>query len=171
MLRKRLSLGDATLSTNLSGKSDIVTGANWVSARKRLASWRGRADTSYWPGRGAGADEEAAESFSGLQGSHEVMRLDLADLQSVRDFVAEFTSEHDRLDCLACDAGLVPMGKGPECTKDGLKVASAMSYFSHCLPTSCLRSCYRTLCARVQLHAWRSSHRWCTPAATRTGRT
>ncbi|MYA61181.1 MAG: SDR family NAD(P)-dependent oxidoreductase [Dehalococcoidia bacterium] len=84
------------------------------------------------------AAEEAARSFSGLKGSHEVMRLDLADLKSVWDFVAEFTAGHDRLDGLACNAGLVSMGKGPEYTKDGLEMTIGVSYFGHFLLTELL---------------------------------
>ena len=113
------------------------------------------------------AAEEATRSFSGLKGSHEVMRLDLADLQSVRDFVAEFTANHDRLDGLACNAGLVSMGKDPEYTKDGLEKTIGVSYFGHFLLTELLLDTLRA----SHPHAWRSSHRWCTPAATRTGRT
>ena len=66
------------------------------------------------------------------------MRLDLADLQSVRDFVAEFTANHDRLDGLACNAGLVLIGKGPEYTKDGLEMTIGVSYFGHFLLTELL---------------------------------
>jgi retinol dehydrogenase-13 len=84
------------------------------------------------------AGEEAAASFAGLKGSHEVMRLDLSDLQSVRDFVTEFTAEHDRLDGLACNAGLVTMGSDPEYTEDGLEMIIGVSYFGHFLLTELL---------------------------------
>ena len=56
------------------------------------------------------AGEEEASSFAGLKGSYEVMKMDLAHLQSVRDFVDGFLNEYDRLDGLMCNAGLVVMG-------------------------------------------------------------
>ena len=36
------------------------------------------------------AAEEEAQSFKGLKGTHDVIHCDLADLQSVRDFVDAF---------------------------------------------------------------------------------
>ena len=138
MFRKKLSLGEATRSKDLSGKTYIVTGANsgvGLETTRQLVKQGGHVILAC---RRTGAAEEAARSFSGLKGSHEVMRLDLAGLQSVRDFVAEFTSIHDRLEGLACNAGLVSMGKGPEYTKDGLEMTIGVSYFGHFLLTELL---------------------------------
>jgi retinol dehydrogenase-13 len=84
------------------------------------------------------AGEEVAKSFSGLRGSYEVMRLDLADLQSVRDFAAEFLKKYDRLDGLACNAGLVTMESEPQYTKDGFEMCIGVSYFGHFLLTELL---------------------------------
>ena len=138
MLRKKLSLDEATRSKDLSGKTYIVTGANsgvGLETTRQLVRQGGHVVLAC---RRTDAAEEAARSFRGLKGSHEVMRLDLADLQSVRDFVVEFTAKHDRLDGLACNAGLVSMGKGPEYTKDGLEMTIAVSYFGHFLLTELL---------------------------------
>ena len=138
MLRKKLSLDEATRSKDLSGKTYIVTGANsgvGLETTRHLVRQGGHVVLAC---RRTDAGEEAARSFSGLKGSHEIMRLDLADLQSVRDFVAEFTAIHDRLDGLACNAGLVSMGEGPEYTKDGLEMTIGVSYFGHFLLTELL---------------------------------
>ncbi len=138
MLRKKLSLDETTRSKDLSGKTYIVTGANsgvGLETTRQLVRQGGHVVLAC---RRPHAAEEAARSFSGLKGSHEIMRLDLADLQSVRDFVAEFTATHDRLDGLACNAGLVSMGKGPEYTKDGLELTIGVSYFGHFLLTELL---------------------------------
>lgn len=83
------------------------------------------------------AGEEVAKGFSGLKGSYEVIKLDLADLQSVRDFASSFLEKHDRLDGLACNAGMVDMN-GPNYTKDGLELTMAASYFGHFLLTELL---------------------------------
>lgn len=66
------------------------------------------------------------------------MRLDLADLQSVREFVAAFCAKHDRLDGLACNAGMVNMRGDLERTKDGFESTIAVSYFGHFLLTELL---------------------------------
>jgi retinol dehydrogenase-13 len=84
------------------------------------------------------AGEAVAESFTGLKGSYEVMRCDLADLQSVRNFAANFLKKYDRLDGLACNAGMVNMGREPEYTKDGFEITWAASYFGHFLLTELL---------------------------------
>ena len=138
MFRKRLSLDAATRSKDLSGKTYIVTGANsgvGLETARQLVRQGGHVVLAC---RRTDAGREAAWSFSGLNGSHEVMRLDLADLQSVRDFVAEFTANHDRLDGLACNAGLVSLGQGPQYTKDGIELTIGVSYFGHFLLTELL---------------------------------
>ncbi len=138
MFRKKLSLDEATLSKDLSGKTYIVTGANsgiGLETTRQLVRQGGHVVMAC---RRIDAAEEAARSFGGLKGSHEAMRLDLADLQSVRDFVAGFTANHDRLEGLACNAGLVSMGKGPKYTKDGLEMTIGVSYFGHFLLTELL---------------------------------
>ena len=93
--------------------------------------------------RRSDAGEQAARSFSGLNGSYDVMRLDLADLQSVRDFVAEFTVKRDRLDGLVCNAGLVTWGSEPKYTKDDLEMTIGVSYFGHFLLTELLLDALR----------------------------
>jgi retinol dehydrogenase-13 len=66
------------------------------------------------------------------------MKMDLADLQSVRAFVAEFLTKYDQLDALVCNAGLVTMGREPVRTKDGFEMAIGVSYFGHFLLTELL---------------------------------
>jgi retinol dehydrogenase-13 len=84
------------------------------------------------------AGEEVAKSFSGLKGSYEVMRCDLADLQSVQSFATEFLKKYDRLDGLACNAGMANMQSDPIYTKDGFEITWAASYFGHFLLTELL---------------------------------
>lgn len=84
------------------------------------------------------AGEEARKTFEGLKGSSEVIRCDLADLQSVRDFVKSFLSKHDQLDGLMCNAGMVNMKNEPVYTKEGFEITWAASYFGHFLLTELL---------------------------------
>ncbi len=138
MPRRKLSLDDATRTKDLSGKTYIVTGANsgvGLETTRQLVRQGGQVVMAC---RRVDAGKEAAASFGGLGGSHEVMRLDLADLQSVRDFVAEFTAKHQRLDGLACNAGMVNMRGDLERTRDGFESTIGVSYFGHFLLTELL---------------------------------
>jgi len=138
MARKKLAIDEATRSKDLSGKTYIVTGANsgvGLETTRQLVKQAGHVVMAC---RRTEAGAEAARSFAGLSGTHEVMRLDLADLQSVREFVAAFTAKHDRLDGLACNAGTVNMSGGLERTGDGLESTIAVSYFGHFMLTELL---------------------------------
>ncbi|MDJ0769492.1 MAG: SDR family NAD(P)-dependent oxidoreductase [Ilumatobacter sp.] len=138
MPRRKLALDDATRSKDLSGTTYIVTGANsgvGLETTRQLVRQGGHVVMAC---RRVDAGQGAADSFAGLKGTHEVMRLDLADLQSVRDFVAEFTAEHPRLDGLACNAGMVNMRGDLERTKDGFETTIGVSYFGHFLLTELL---------------------------------
>ncbi len=66
------------------------------------------------------------------------MKLDLADLKSVREFAAAFLDAHDRLDGLACNAGMVNMSGDRQLTTDGLETTIGISYFGHFLLTELL---------------------------------
>ena len=138
MARPRHAITEATRSKDLTGKTYVVTGANsgvGLEATRQLVKQGGHVVMA---SRRVGAGQKAAASFTGLKGSHEVMRLDLADLRSVRDFVAKFTSAHGRLDGLACNAGMVNMRGGLQRAKDGFESTIGVSYFGHFLLTELL---------------------------------
>ncbi len=84
------------------------------------------------------AGHEAAKLFDGLRGSFEVIKCDLADLQSVRDFVTAFKASQSRLDGLMCNAGMVSMKSEPQYTGDGFEITMAASFFGHFLMTELL---------------------------------
>ncbi|MYH42747.1 MAG: SDR family NAD(P)-dependent oxidoreductase [Acidimicrobiaceae bacterium] len=143
MARKKLAIDEATRSKDLAGKTYIVTGANsgiGLETARQLVKQAGHVVMAC---RRIEAGEDAARSFAGLRGTHEVMPLDLADLQSVREFVAAFTAKHDRLDGLACNAGMVNMRGDLQRTKDGFASTIAVSYFGHFLLTELLLDALR----------------------------
>ena len=138
MARRKLAIDEVTRAKDVSGKVYIVTGANsgvGLETTRQLIKQGGHVIMAC---RRTNAGEEAAQSLSGLKGSYEVMKLDLADLQSVRDFVAEFLEKYDRLDGLDCNAGMVNMKSEPVYTKDGFEITMAASYFGHFLLTELL---------------------------------
>lgn len=84
------------------------------------------------------AGKEAAKNFGSFEGTYEIMRCDLADLESVRAFVEAFLKKHKQLDGLACNAGMVNMKNEPIYTKDGFEITMAASFFGHFLMTELL---------------------------------
>lgn len=131
-------IDDATASKDLSGKTYIVTGANsgvGLETTRQLVKQGAHVVLAC---RRVDAGEEAATTMSSLAGTTEVMQLDLADLASVRQFVAEFTATHDQLDGLACNAGMANMNGPIQHTKDGFEVTIGISYFGHFLLTELL---------------------------------
>jgi retinol dehydrogenase-13 len=136
--RDVLWIDEETRAKDLSGKVYVVTGANsgvGLETTRQLVTQGGHVVMAC---RRPEAGEEVAKSFSGLKGSYEVMRCDLADLRSVRDFAANFLKKYDRLDGLACNAGMVNMAGEPQYTKDGFEITMAASYFGHFLLTELL---------------------------------
>lgn len=127
-----------TLSKNVSGKTYIVTGANsgvGLETTRQLVKQGAHVVMAV---RRVEAGQEVAKSFEGLKGSFEVMKCDLADLQSIRDFADGFLKNHERLDGLACNAGMVNMKGQPVYTKDGFEITMAASFFGHFLLTELL---------------------------------
>jgi retinol dehydrogenase-13 len=138
MARQILWVDEKTLAKNLSGKVYIVTGANsgvGLETTRQLIKQGGHVVMAC---RRPEAAEAVAEDFAELKGSHDIIRLDLADLQSVRDFAEEFLKKYDRLDGLDCNAGMVSMKSDIQRTKDGLELTFGVSYFGHFLLTELL---------------------------------
>lgn len=139
MSRKNTIWADpADLARDLSGKTYIVTGANSGVGLETTRQLVKQGAHVVMACRRVEAGEAEAKSFEGLKGSHEVIRCDLADLQSVRDFVTTFKSRHTRLDGLMCNAGAVIMGSEAKHTKDGLEMTMAASVYGHFLMTELL---------------------------------
>ncbi len=128
----------ATLSKDLSGKTYIVTGANSGVGFETAQQLVKQGAHVVMACRRTDAGEDARKTFQYPKGSSEVIKCDLADLQSVRDFVAEFKSKHNQLDGLMCNAGMVNMENKPKYTKHGFEYTWSASYFGHFLMTELL---------------------------------
>ncbi|MBD0399971.1 SDR family NAD(P)-dependent oxidoreductase [Flammeovirga sp. EKP202] len=129
---------EKTLQKDISGKIYIVTGANsgvGLETSKQLMKQGGHVIMAC---RRVDAGEEGAKAFGNLKGSYEVMKVDFADLQSVRDFAEKFKAKYDRLDGLMCNAGALFSGDKAQYTKDGIEMSIGVSYFGHFLLTELL---------------------------------
>ncbi len=131
-------IDEQTRSKDLSGKVYIVTGANsgvGLETTRQLIKQGGHVVMGC---RRVDAAEEVARDFAGLPGSYEIIRIDLADLDSVRAFVGAFLAKHDSLDGLAGNAGMVNIKGHLVRTKDGFEQTIGISYFGHFLLTELL---------------------------------
>ena len=126
------------LAKDLNGKVYIVTGANSGVGLETTRQLVKQGAHVVMACRRTDAGEGEAKSFSDLPGSYEVMKLDLANLQSVRTFAEAFLATHNRLDALVGNAGFVNMKSEVQHTVDGLESTIGVSYFGHFLLTELL---------------------------------
>jgi NAD(P)-dependent dehydrogenase (short-subunit alcohol dehydrogenase family) len=116
---------------DLSGKTIIVTGGNCGLGYEAVKMFsRKNAEVilaSRNLERGENAKKTIKEEFPHV--NIKVMKLDLADLQSVHDFVNDFKKSHDRLDILLNNAGIMwcPYNK----TKDGFESQMGTNHLGH----------------------------------------
>lgn len=145
MARKNTKWCDeSTLSKDLSGKVYVVTGANSGVGFETTQQLVKQGAHVVMACRRVEAGEAAAKTFQDPKGSYEVIRCDLADLQSVRDFASSFLSKRDRLNGLMCNAGAVIMGDEAKYTSDGFEMTMAASFFGHFLLTELLLDVVRS---------------------------
>jgi len=127
-----------TLAKDLSGNVYIVTGANsgvgLETTRQLVKQWAHVVMAC----RRVHAGEEERKTFAWLKGTSEVMKCDLADFASVRDFVKTFKASHNSLDGLMCNAGMVDLIGEKRLSKDGIEITIAISYFGHFIMTESL---------------------------------
>ncbi|WP_105615492.1 SDR family oxidoreductase [Vallitalea okinawensis] len=138
MARRKLWIDNVTENKDLSGKTYIVTGANSGVGLETTRQLIKQGAHVVMACRRVKAGQKVAEEFKSLTGSFDVMRLDLADLSSVREFVKNFLSRYDQLHGLDCNAGMVSMGRDVTRTKDGFEMSIGVSYFGHFLLTESL---------------------------------
>ncbi|KAH7425204.1 hypothetical protein KP509_11G044000 [Ceratopteris richardii] len=78
--------------------------------------------------------EKAAKSVGLPKGSYTVMHLDLASLESVRQFVKNFRSSGMPLDALVCNAAVYfPTAKEPTYSAEGFELSVATNHLGHFL--------------------------------------
>ncbi|WP_026103459.1 protochlorophyllide reductase [Pseudanabaena sp. PCC 6802] len=78
--------------------------------------------------------ENAAQSVGMSLGTYAVMHLDLASLDSVRDFVSKFRANGRSLDALVCNAAVYfPLLKEPQRSVDGYELSVATNHLGHFL--------------------------------------
>lgn len=89
---------------DLSGKVAIVTGGYSGIGVETVRGLAGAGAKVIVPARNR---EKAVGNLSDVAGDVSIMDIDLADLASVRAFADEFAGQHERLDLLICNAGIM----------------------------------------------------------------
>lgn len=78
--------------------------------------------------------ENAAQAVEMPQGSYTTMQIDLASLESVRQFVQNFRESGMSLDALVCNAAVyMPLLKEPQRSADGYELCVATNHLGHFL--------------------------------------
>ncbi len=132
---KTLMCDPQLLRKDLSDRVYIVTGANSGSGLATSEQLVRQGAHVVGACRRVDSGKQAFANFAGLPGTAEIMALDLASLESVRRFAEEFLAQHDRLDGLVNNAGLVaPQGK----TEDGFETQFGVNHLGHFLLTELL---------------------------------
>lgn len=135
---------------DLVGRVAIVTGANRGIGYATARALAGKGATVILACRdrekGQAAVRQISRGYAGSKAS--VGQLDLADLASVRRFAGEFNRQHERLDILINNAGIMrtPFGR----TADGFELQLATNHLGHFALTGLLlEHIIRTPKARV----------------------
>jgi len=130
---KTLMCDPKLFKKDLSDQVYIVTGANsgaGFATTKQLVSQGAHVVGAC---RRVGAGEEAFAEFAAAKGTSEVMALDLASLDSVKEFAKAFLSKHKRLDGLVNNAGIMACPEGK--TENGFETQFGVNYLGHFLLT------------------------------------
>ncbi|MFM2064784.1 MAG: hypothetical protein RLZZ507_4455 [Cyanobacteriota bacterium] len=113
----------------------IITG---TSSGVGLYSAKALAATGQWhvimACRNLQKTEEAAQSVGIAKDSYTIIHLDLASLNSVRQFVTDFRATGRSLDALVCNAAIyMPLIKEPLYSPDGYELSVATNHLGHFL--------------------------------------
>ncbi|KAL5487327.1 hypothetical protein EMCRGX_G019916 [Ephydatia muelleri] len=138
-LARRYAAGGACYSrAKLDGKTVIVTGANTGIGKDTAVDLARRGARVILACRSAEKGEEAVVEVRARSGNDKVVfrRLDLASLESVRQFASSILEEEPTIDILINNAGVMacPYSK----TEDGFEMQFGVNHLAHFLLTNLL---------------------------------
>lgn len=137
----KLTCGHYTITTDLSGKTVIVTGASSGIGIETAVELARKGARVYLACRNVEKAKPIAQEIKNSSGNAQVfvMQLDLAKLSSVRQFAKDFLDKEKRLDILINNAGMAGKpGNKPELTEDNIEITMQSNHFGHFLLTNLL---------------------------------
>ena len=142
------------------GRVVIVTGANSGIGLEAARELAGKGATVVMACRDQARGEEAAEGIRADDppGTIQVMDLDLADLASIRAFATAFGEQHDRLDLLINNAGV--MMPPASTTADGFELQLGTNHLGHFALTGLLLGLLRSTEGSRVVNVASQAHRW-----------
>ena len=137
-IRKWMQGGQYTKNTRIDGKVVIITGANSGIGKETAIDLAKRGGKIYIACRDVKRGEDALKEIKELSGSDKVhfLPLDLASLESIRDFSKKFHELEAQLHILINNAGV--MGCPKALTKDGFEMQIGTNHMGHFLLTNLL---------------------------------
>ncbi|XP_038059961.1 retinol dehydrogenase 12-like [Patiria miniata] len=126
-------------NAKLTGKTVIITGGNSGIGKRTALDLARRGARVILACRNLQKAEDAAKEIKTRTGNSEVVvhHLDLASLQSVREFANKIIESEDRLDILINNAGIAVVS-GEALTEDGFPSLFGVNHFGHFLLTNLL---------------------------------
>lgn len=125
-----------TKDTRIDGKVVIITGANAGLGLETAVDLSRRGGKIYIACRDNKRGEDALKEISRRSGSNDVhfLRLDLASMESIKEFSKKFHELESQLDILINNAGVMACPKGS--TKDGFETHIGTNHLGHFLLTN-----------------------------------
>ena len=116
---------------NLTGKLAVVTGGNSGLGFETVKALADKGAHVVLASRSIANGKAAREKIKAKvpHADIEIMRIDLGNLKTVREFAAVYTAKYKQLDILVNNAGIMmpPQGK----TRDGLELQLGINHFGH----------------------------------------
>ncbi|MDP4239082.1 MAG: oxidoreductase [Bacteroidota bacterium] len=145
---------------DLTGKTIIVTGGNSGLGFESVKAFAWKGASVIMACRTVAKGEDAKKQIVKFLPSADitVMRLDLTDLESVRDFVSNFKKNHIRLDVLLNNAGIMMVPYNV--TKDGFESQLATNHLGHFALTGLLLDVLRNTPKSRVVNVSSLAHKW-----------
>ncbi len=126
------------LEQNLKGKTYIVTSANSGVGFETTSQLVSQGAHVIMGCRRVEAGKAVAQQLTPLDGSVDILPLDLGNKKSILQFNSSVKKKYKRIDGMVNNAGMVANGNEPTRTKEGYEVMFAINHLGHFLLTESL---------------------------------